>query len=306
MRKLQGSLGPGAGVRVRYDEASSRTCRSAALGRAVAARHHRRVLDSLSPARRRFVLALVAMAAAAAVVVVAIVIAVNRQPAVVPVSQSERGPVLIVPGYGGSTTALAALVAALEAAGRDVTVVPPVGDGTGDLDTQAQALDAVATSALARTGTGSVDVVGYSAGGVVARLWVRDHGGGSVARRVLTLGSPHHGTDLAGVATDLTPDTCPEACLQLAPGSDFLNALNSGDETPDGPLWVSIWTADDKVVTPPSSAELDDALNFSVQSICPGVVVTHSGLPRLGFVIAATVNALEVATPSLPTRRECR
>nr|MBA3991643.1 lipase [Propionibacteriales bacterium] len=55
-----------------------------------------------------------------------------------------------------------------------------------------------------------------------------------------------------------------------------------------------------------SSAELDDALNFSVQSICPGVVVTHSGLPRLGFVIAATVNALEVATPSLPTRRECR
>ena len=263
------------------------------------------MLDSLSPARRRFVLALVAMAAAA-VVVVAIVIAVNRQPAVVPVSQSERGPVLIVPGYGGSTTALADLAAALEAAGRDVTVVPPVGDGTGDLDTQAQALDAVATSALARTGTGSVDVVGYSAGGVVARLWVRDHGGGSVARRVLTLGSPHHGTDLAGVATDLTPDTCPEACLQLAPGSDFLNALNSGDETPDGPLWVSIWTADDKVVTPPSSAELDDALNFSVQSICPGVVVTHSGLPRLGFVIAATVNALEVATPSLPTRRECR
>ncbi|MDQ3095288.1 MAG: lipase, partial [Actinomycetota bacterium] len=71
------------------------------------------------------------------------------------------------------------------------------------------------------------------------------------------------------------------------------------------PLWVSIWTADDKVVTPPSSAELDDALNFSVQSICPGVVVTHSGLPRLGFVIAATVNALEVAIPSLPDDGAC-
>ena len=51
-----------------------------------------------------------------------------------------------------------------------------------------------------RTGTDSVDVVGYSAGGVIARLFVRDDGGDSVVRRVLTLGSPHHGTDVAALA----------------------------------------------------------------------------------------------------------
>ncbi len=263
------------------------------------------MFDSLSPARRKFVLALVAMVGAV-VVAVGLVLVANRAPTVDPVSQDEQGPVLIVPGYGGSTAALDELAAALEAAGRDASVVSLAGDGRGDLDLQAEVLDEAVTSALARTGAASVDVIGYSAGGVVARLWVRDHGGGSVARRILTLGSPHHGTDLAGVATDLSPDTCPEACLQLAPGSAFLNALNAGDETPDGPLWVSIWTTDDKVVTPPSSAELDDALNFSVQSVCPGLVVSHSELPRLDFVVATTVAALEESAPSLPREQDCR
>ena len=71
---------------------------------------------------------------------------------------------------------------------------------TGDLDAQAEVLGAAARTALARAHATSVDVIGYSAGGVVARLWVRDHGGKSLARRVITLGSPHHGTDVASLA----------------------------------------------------------------------------------------------------------
>ncbi len=263
------------------------------------------MLGSLSPSRRRFVLSLLALTVAV-VVAIAVAVVVTRESAVVPVAQAERGPVVMVPGYGGSPLALTELVAALERNGRDVTVVSLTGDGRGDLDNQAQALEETVSTALEQADAASVDVIGYSAGGVVARLWVRDHGGAAVARRVLTLGSPHHGTELAGVATDLTPDTCPEACQQLAPGSSLLNGLNAGDETPTGPLWVSIWTADDKVVTPPSSSELEGALNFSVQSVCPGVVVSHSELPRLGFVIAATVKQLSLAAPSLPSEQDCR
>ena len=79
----------------------------------------------------------------------------------------------------------------------------------------------------------SVDIIGYSAGGVVARLYVRDEGGASVVRRVLTLGSPHHGTDVAALAEEAAGG-CPKACEQLATGSDLLRRLNAGDETPEG------------------------------------------------------------------------
>jgi hypothetical protein len=93
------------------------------------------------------------------------------------------------------------------------------------------------------------------AGGVVARLWVHEDGG-SVARRVVTLGSPHHGTSVAALAREFVPDSCPEACRQLSPDSDLLRELNAADETPRGPLFVSIWTRVDRVVTPPESSRL--------------------------------------------------
>ena len=110
---------------------------------------------------------------------------------------------------------------------------------------------------LSTRGAPSVDVVGYSAGGVVARLWVADGDGAGTARRVVTLGSPQHGIDVAGLAAVLAPGSCPAACQELTPDSPLLGRLNRGDETPAGPLWVSIWTTDDQVVTPATSASLD-------------------------------------------------
>ena len=262
------------------------------------------MLDTLPPARRRFVVVLAVLVLAAAVAV-GVVAWTSRETATVPVSQATQGPVLLVPGYGGSTRSLQVLAAALERAGRDVVVVRLAGDGRGDLDEQAQVLDEAADDALDRTGAGSVDVVGFSAGGVTARLWVRDHGGGSVARRVVTLGSPHHGTDLAALAGSLAPDSCPVACRQLAPGSDLLNALNAGDETPLGPLWVSIWTTDDQTVVPPSSAELDGALEFTIQSVCPRAVVAHGDLPRTPAVMAAALAQLGTGDPAVPGVEVC-
>ena len=261
------------------------------------------MLAALSPARRRFV-ALLTAAGVAVVFAIGVGLWVTREQATVPVSQATLGPVLLVPGYGGSTTALDVLALALTRAGRDATVVQLAGDGTGDLEEQAGVLGEAVDRALARTGADSVDVVGFSAGGVTARLWVRDHGGASLARRVLTLGSPHHGSDLAGLAADLAPDRCPAACRQLAPDSDLLRRLNADDETPAGPLWVSIWSTDDRVV-PPSSAALAGALEFSVQSVCAGAVVAHGDLPRTPAVMAAVIAELGTATPSLPGAGVC-
>jgi triacylglycerol esterase/lipase EstA (alpha/beta hydrolase family) len=221
-----------------------------------------------------------------------------------PVSQEKPGPVLLVPGYGGSTAALQGLADRLTAAGRDATVVALPGDGTGDLRASADALDAAATAVLNRTGAGSVDVVGYSAGGVIARLWVADSGG-DVVRRVVTLGSPQHGTSLADLAGNVAPDQCPEGCQQLATDSELLAQLNAKDETPDGPTWVSIWTTQDETVTPPDSAHLDGALNMTVQSVCADARVGHAGLPGDPVVQAMVVVELAAGPPVDLSSADC-
>jgi triacylglycerol esterase/lipase EstA (alpha/beta hydrolase family) len=262
------------------------------------------VLDGLSPARRRFVLGVVVLLLLVGFAA-GVALWATRDGGVRPVAQGSQGPVLLVPGYGGGTTGLEVLADALRAQGREVTVVDLPGDNTGDLDEQARALDKAVVLTMQRAAARSVDVVGYSAGGVVARLWVREHGGASLARRVVTIGSPHHGTDLAGLGADVAPDSCPQACQQLQPDSELLRRLNAGDETPEGPLWVSIWSTDDRIVVPPSSAELDGALDFTIQSVCPGLVVSHGGLPRDPAVIAAVTRELAVAEPVVPAPAIC-
>jgi triacylglycerol esterase/lipase EstA (alpha/beta hydrolase family) len=257
------------------------------------------MLSSLAPARRRLVIALIAILVAAIVAVAAIVLT-RGSPHLRPVAQTARGPVLLVPGYGGSTASLQPLAAALRADGRVVDVVALPGDALGDLDGQAVALGRAATVAARQAGASSVDVVGYSAGGVVARLWVRDHGGASLARRVITLGSPHHGTELAALGA-VVPGACPVACQELAPDSALLATLNRGNEAPKGPEWVSIWTTDDNVVVPADSARLSGAINVTVQSLCPSDTVDHSGLPSdrvIQRVVMAELAGTGVRTPT--------
>jgi triacylglycerol lipase len=214
--------------------------------------------------------------------------------------QAVPGTVLLVPGYGGSQLALSGLAGRLVATGRTARVVTLPDGGTGDLLKQAGALDAVVREAL-RAGAPSVDVVGYSAGGVVTRLWVDRHEGAAVARRIVTLGSPLHGARIAAVGAALAPDACPTACQQLAPGSALLDDLD-GTDLPDGLPWLSIWTELDETVQPPDSARLDGAVNVSVQRLCPGNRVSHSGLPTDPAVSAMVLDALGAAALSAPTR----
>ena len=265
------------------------------------------MLSSLAPARRRLFLVvggavIVAMLAGAAAVAVSLV--GGGRPAVHPVPQDAQPPVRIVPGYGGGTAGLQTLAAALHARGREATIVHLAGNGTGDLENQASVLQAAVRAAL-RAGAASVDIIGYSAGGVTARLWFRAYDGGSVARRIVTLGSPQHGTDLAALATDIAPDSCPVACQQLATDSDLMRSLNSGDETPPGPAWVSIWTTDDRISTPPQTSSLDGALDVAVQSVCPGRSVTHGQLPEDPAVVAMVLAELGRGRPAVPPASVC-
>jgi len=244
-----------------------------------------------------------------AVVVVAVLVAAvlattgtSAAPRAGTPDQAKPGPVLLVPGYGGGQGALNELAARIrQATGRGTEVLTLAGDGTGDLLEQAGVLAEAVENAYAR-GAPSVDVIGYSAGGVVARLWVSRDGGDHQARRVITLGAPMHGTGLAAAGGALVPGGCPTACVQLAPGSALLREL-AKEPIPATLPWLSVWTERDETVTPPESARLDGAVNVALQQVCPGNQAGHGDLPTDPAVTELVLQALGTSPLEAPT--EC-
>jgi hypothetical protein len=75
---------------------------------------------------------------------------------------------------------------------------------------------------------------------VVAWLWDVEYNGVAKARRIITLGSPLHGADLAAVGAADAPDACPQACQELVPGSSMLHRLQ-GTGSATRPPWLSLW-----------------------------------------------------------------
>jgi triacylglycerol lipase len=255
----------------------------------------------LSPRRRLLVavFALVVVAGAVAGTVRAL-----TGPAVPGPDEHHPGDVLLVPGYGGSRTALDALAARITAAGGHAIVVQLAGDGTGDLQVQAGVLNGYVNQALT-AGSGPVTVIGYSAGGVVAWLWDVDYDGVTKARRIITLGSPLHGADLAAVGAADVPEECPAACEELVPGSVMLDRLQQ-TATATRPPWLSLWTVDDQVVQPPDSAQLPGAVNVPLQSVCPGLSIAHGDLPTAPLVVGIVLRTLRSTALIAPRPSDCR
>ncbi len=267
------------------------------------------MLSGLSPARRRLMLSLLTTAALAVLVVAAIVVTNGLRHSgsgtalATPPASEQPGPVLLIPGYGGSTTGLDTLAARLRSAGKQTDVVSLPGGGTGDLTAQARVVQSEATALLRRTGAPSLDVIGYSAGGIVARIWLSRFGGAAQARRVITLGTPHHGTELASLGS-LFGSACPVACQQLEPTSTLLASLNASPAA-SGAI-VSLWSTADDVVVPASSSDLDGAaLNLTVQSVCATSAVRHTDLPVDPTVTGIIEAELQRGAPVPLTPADC-
>lgn len=261
--------------------------------------------DVLTPARRRVVVTIGLVAAVAAVIALTIAVTHRSSPQPPP-RRDALPPVVIVPGYGGNTAGLAILTDALQGDGRFTKVVELRAASVDDLNLQADLVDDAVHDALAETGSAEVDIVSFSAGGIAVRLWMDAHDGASIARRVVTLSAPNHGTEVSPATTGISGENCPTACHQLLVGSTLMKSLAEHDEAPAGPDWVSMWTDQDEVVVPPTSARLAGALNFSVQSICPDLTVAHLGMTANPIVVAMVRTELGSAKPTRPDSSVCK
>lgn len=172
-----------------------------------------------------------------------------------------RGPVLLVPGYGGGTAPLQSMAATLRSQGISHEIVD-IDDGTEDLNGYAQRV-IVRAQQLVAAGAPSVDVVGFSAGGVIARIAGTDPTGRGLIRRIATIGTPNQGTRVAALGALF--GQCPPACQQLDPDSPLLASLPKASAAD---RYLSVWSRSDDVVRPPESAELEGASEIVVQDLC--------------------------------------
>lgn len=181
---------------------------------------------------------------------------------------------ILIPGYGGGAGGLTGLADHLRASGREV-VIADIGDGRGDLSAYGVQVSQVAAGLVAGGAT-SVDLVGYSAGGLIARAALEADP--ALIGRVATIASPHNGTAIAGLGAMLADESsCPLACRQMAPSSEFLERLKPAG---DASRWLSVFTADDEVVRPADSSELDGATNVEVTSACTTGALDHGAIVR--------------------------
>ena len=100
----------------------------------------------------------------------------------------------------------------------------------------------------AATGAGQVVLVGHSMGGLVARAYLRQYGGAKV-RRLITIGTPHHGSMHAWLMAGAS-------LAQMRPANAWLSALNGNAEGANGVPVASIWSWHDSMVTPQTSSRI--------------------------------------------------
>ncbi|MBQ5948400.1 triacylglycerol lipase [Massilia sp. ST3] len=190
---------------------------------------------------------------------------------------STLPPVLLVHGYGCNSGYWGQLARRLDAAGISHASLDlePV---TGDIDGYAQLVQHAVEALRRASGAARVTLVAHSMGGLVARAWMRAYGTAHVAR-VITLGTPHHGTSLAALGVGAN-------AVQMRRSSAWLQALGDGESAATRALITSIYTHHDNIIAPQTSSELEGARNLAFGG------VGHVALGRNPRVLDAVMREL--------------
>ena len=196
-------------------------------------------------------------------------------------------PVLMLHGYGCNCGYWAALTPLLDAAGISHATLDlePV---TSDIDDYVPQVQRAVESLCAAAGAAQLVIVAHSMGGLVARAWLRDHGAARVAR-VITLGTPHHGTCLASFGVGRNAAQMRRACADDGSESAWLRALAAGESAAKRALVTSIYTHHDNLISPQTSSFLEGARNIAFGG------VGHVSLGRNRRVLARVMQEIAAA-----------
>jgi pimeloyl-ACP methyl ester carboxylesterase len=174
------------------------------------------------------------------------------------VSSANRYPVLLVHGYATNAGLWFPLRSYLRSRGLTNIFTMNMTPKRGDLDDYAQQLAARVHRILTTTRAEKVILVGHGLGGLVARVYVERCGGADHVAKVVSIGTPHHGTAVARIV----PGT---NTAQIRPDSAWLHGLNRDENVLSLTEHTTISSAHDNVVVPHTSAELGQARNIRLK-----------------------------------------
>ena len=190
----------------------------------------------------------------------------------------RREPVILVHGWAGAATDLAAMRDAFAAAGYPAYTVDLPGQNNV---VNAQVIADLVDRVRAQTGAARVNLVGHSMGGLSARWYLKHLGGVDKVRTYVSMGTAHYG---------YLP-----ACLlgeqdggQMCPFNPFLWDLDAGDDTPGDVAYTTIRSTKDT----PDVTRLDGGACFHEIA-----GVEHPDEPRSPPFIAAALTAVAGTCP---------
>lgn len=165
-----------------------------------------------------------------------------------PATRGRRG-VVFVHGFVCNRGLWRPWLLRLQALGLPFTAVDlePV---FGSIDDYVPIIDDAVRRVTAATGRPPV-VVAHSMGGLATRAWLHAHQADDRVHALITIGTPHRGTWLAGIGP-----THGENTRQMRQGNDWLRALSAAEPPHRAARFTCWWSECDQIVLPVPTAVL--------------------------------------------------
>jgi triacylglycerol lipase len=180
-----------------------------------------------------------------------------------PAAAATHDPILFVHGWNSSASTWNTMIGRFKSAGYTDNELMAITYNSNTSNRTIAGQVATAVSDLrARTGAAKVDIIAHSMGSLSTRSYLKERGGTAYVDDWVSLAGPNHGTNTAYACYLFS-----RGCRDMIPGSDLLNALNAGDETPGSTNYGTFWSNSDDVINPDNSVLLSGATNTFAGSI---------------------------------------
>jgi len=117
-----------------------------------------------------------------------------------------------------------------------------------------------------------IDIVGFSMGGLISRLWLQNHDGFLRTKRFFSIGTPHFGTYTA----QMIPSSLMPGIAEMKKGSRLLSQLNNDLTTLEKLECISFYTKWDLMSFPGWQAKLPVGDSYHLPVLTHKELITNS------------------------------